>query len=281
MQTIKCPNCGTDVPFDPAASVAVCPGCRVPITLRMDASALDRSAGKAAGRGNGGLRKAGIIISILVLLGIAGYFLTTGVILPGIKLGRAENMYKNGNYKEAIRILRELDTRKADRKLDEICDTLEDRVEEEIDAGNYADAEEYYSMLPGKRQDAQTGSFLKIMATNFDDGEEHDLGALYETVDNMTNSRLKKKALELPQLKTVQMLEGSWVKSDNSAITRELRNGKSPESSSYYLRYLNGKYYLYYSEEDYLLWYNITSTSFDELCYYDGSLFWDWHYVRR
>ena len=29
MQTFKCSYCGTDVPFDPAASVTVCPGCGV------------------------------------------------------------------------------------------------------------------------------------------------------------------------------------------------------------------------------------------------------------
>ncbi len=257
-------------------------GYAAPMTREVPAAAPAPAASARSAKRSSSLQKIGIIAAIIALLVVGGYFLTSGVILPSIKYNRADALCRNGEYKDAIKLLKEMGTDKADKKLEDVYDTLQDKVDAEIHDGNYAEAKEYYSLLPGKLQDTEYDKFLEIALTDFDDGELHDVAKLYEAANRLNNEDLKKQLMTIPQFKTVQTLEGYWVKYDNSLVDFTFHNGRDQEYSTVYLQYMNGHYYSYYKDEnDYIELKNITSSSLDELCIDEGSVYWDWHYVHR
>ena len=113
-----------------------------------------------------------IVVPVVAVLAIAGYFIVTKVIIPRQKYEQAMQLLAHGRYAQAYAYLAELGYN------DEIISSKNDRALSLIESGNYDEAYALYEEL-GNTEAIETNKYDRAMSL-IESGNYEDAYALYE-----------------------------------------------------------------------------------------------------
>ncbi len=134
-------------------------------------------------------------------------------------------------------------------------------------------------------EQAERAVYCDIKRIDFDDGWSHNLASIYNRIsDKIENESLKNELMDLPQMKTLLTLQGTWNTSGNHTIynynytikiqdgdvtldkTHHYSNGDKFYNYRLVIFYKDGRYYFSDSEENYSE-KEILNISENQFCY--------------
>ncbi len=152
-------------------------------------------------------------------------------------LDAKEGMYQNAlsllsseHYTQASSAFQLLgDYKDSGEQGQKIVETVYAVAFQSLNAGKYADAleqfkaqRERYPTLNGPAIDDYI-AYCEVKSISFDDGGGYQLPRVYDTIASISDETLKGELMELPQMRTVGMLNGVWT---NGSVTLTFQDGR-------------------------------------------------------
>ncbi len=139
---------------------------------------------------------------------------------------------------------------------------------------DYDGAAAAFMKLRGYRDSTERAVYCDIKGIDFDDGQIHDLAAIYNRIsDEIENESLKSDLMDLPQMKTLLALQGSWkgehyafdIQGGRCQLTYYKYEKHDDVSSS--ISYYDGHYCLSDSYQTYDKYHEICDISTNQFSY--------------
>ena len=144
--------------------------------------------------------------------------------IAGSYYALAEQQFANREYAEAIISFRmSKDYKDAEKRLDEAQLACYDEAVKKAEAEEYKAALPFFELLKDYKNSADYAMSLKLLTTRFDDGAEYNLRACYADIHKSSvPESIKNELLDMPQMKTVVLLNGTW----RAERMNQIENGK-------------------------------------------------------
>ncbi len=208
-------------------------------------------------------------------------------------LDAKEGMYQNalslvnaGNYLEATSVFQSLGNYKdSGEQGQKIVEAIYAEAFQSLNDGKYADAleqfkaqRERYPTLSGSVIDDYI-AYCEVKSIHLDDGDRYDLSMVYDMIVSISDETLKGELMELPQMRTIKMLDGVWA-SGNDCLTfqdgRWFFGTRVDGRNAFSVYYMNGHYCSNIPSADrFDEIYNISQDQFSHCTYINDSYMYD------
>lgn len=187
---------------------------------------------------------------------------------------RAEKLYAEGNYEEAISTFDSISGYKdAYTRIEAIKEEIYGKAVNACNEKDFNSALRWFDYLGEYKNSQDYFAYCAIKRINFDDGEIYNMAELYREINRIYDEALKNDLMASPQMRTIETLNGKWYKEilyGNELFYVEFNSGNVRQGSGVgdlgnnTLLYVKGNYYIYYlDDESNRMIHNISSSGFD------------------
>ncbi len=174
-------------------------------------------------------------------------------------LDAKEGMYQNalslvnaGNYLEATSVFQSLgDYKDSGEQGQKIVEAIYAEAFQSLNDGKYADAleqfkaqRERYPTLSGSVIDDYI-AYCEVKSIHLDDGDGYNLSWVYDMIASISDETLKGELMELPQMRTIKMLDGVWASGNDRLTFQDGRwsfGTRVDGRNAFSVYYMNGHY---------------------------------------